>query len=81
MDEALFWQSQITVHWHSYVHPIYKQRFEGFEPNMSVIDLLFNMGPDAKEIILKGGSVKQNKSSMAESLTIKRITEVEKPLV
>jgi hypothetical protein len=29
---------------------------------MSIIDLLFNQGPQAKEILLKGGIIEENKS-------------------
>jgi hypothetical protein len=61
VDETLFSQAQIAVQWHSYQHPTYKQRFEGFQPNMSIIDLLFNEGPAAKNILLKGGLVDANK--------------------
>lgn len=57
IDEALFSRANLDVKWHSYEHPTYMQRYEGFEPNMSVIDLLFNAGPKAKEIMLKGGIV------------------------
>ncbi len=57
VNENLFSGAKISVNWHSYIHPTYKQRFEGFEPNMSIIDLLFNEGPKAKEILLKGGIV------------------------
>ena len=32
----------------------YKQVAGDFEPNLSILDVLFNCGPDSKEIILKG---------------------------
>lgn len=32
-------------------HPTYRQAFEGFEPGMSTLDLLFNYGPEARAII------------------------------
>ena len=48
IQEALFSQANINLQWHNYQHPTYKQGFSGFEPNMSIIDLLFNEGP--KEI-------------------------------
>ena len=56
VKEALFNEAKINVQWHTYQHPTYEQRFEGFQPNMSIIDLLFNKGPRAKEIIMKGGT-------------------------
>ena len=37
--------------------PVYKQKYPGFEPDMSAIDLLFNMGPEASEIIKTSGSI------------------------
>ena len=53
VNESTFNEANIDVQWHKYEHPIYKQRFDGFEPNMSIIDLLFNEGPRAKEILIK----------------------------
>jgi hypothetical protein len=53
----MFSEAKIKVQWHNYEHPIYKQKFDGFQPNMSIIDILFNMGPQSKEIILKGGII------------------------
>jgi hypothetical protein len=35
--------------------PVYRQVFEpkwGFQPNLSIIDLIFNTGPDAKKLLL-----------------------------
>lgn len=61
IKEELFNQSGVCVHWHSYEHPSYRQVYGGFEPNLSVIDLLFNMGPESKEIILGGGRVEEKK--------------------
>lgn len=34
-------------------HP-YRQNFEGFRPDMSALDLLFNYGPDARSILVRG---------------------------
>ncbi len=59
IKEDLFMASGVSVQWHSYEHPSYRQVFGGFEPNLSVIDLLFNEGPRAKEIILGGGRVEE----------------------
>jgi hypothetical protein len=66
INEELFNQSGICVQWHSYEHPHYHQAFGGFEPNLSVIDLLFNRGPESKEIILGGGRIDE-KTSFSEA--------------
>lgn len=42
-------------------HPVYKQRYPGFEPNMSAIDLLFNVGPQAAQIIEAAGWIEDFK--------------------
>jgi hypothetical protein len=38
----------------NYEHPIYQQRYEPFTPYMSALDLLFNCGPDSRDILLAG---------------------------
>jgi hypothetical protein len=40
-----FARAGIDLLFHDYYHPEYKQAFEGFEPYMSAVDLLFNHGP------------------------------------
>ena len=57
IDEAVFRQANINLQWHSYEHPTYQQRFDGFQPNMSIVDLLFNNGPQSIDILLKGGKI------------------------
>ena len=37
-----------------YDPPAYRQNFEGFEPDLSALDLLFNYGPEAKAVLMKG---------------------------
>ena len=70
VNEAMFTKAEISIQWHSYDHPTYKQRFDGFQPNMSIIDLLFNMGPKTKEIILKGGTISTNRNILALPKTL-----------
>jgi len=48
-----FAKSGIKVRFQDYKHPVYKQVYPGFEPYMSVIDMLFNCGPDCLEILKK----------------------------
>lgn len=49
-----FRQKNIDVFFHEYQHPTYKQNYPGFEPYMSILDLLFNCGDESIEIIRKG---------------------------
>jgi hypothetical protein len=44
----------IQVHFQNYSHPVYHQRFGPFLPFASAIDLLFNEGPGALDIIREG---------------------------
>jgi hypothetical protein len=53
-DLESFRSSDIKIFFQDYQHPIYPQIHEDFVPNLSIIDLLFNMGPDSLEIILSG---------------------------
>jgi hypothetical protein len=54
MDMAQFQESGIKVVTQEYNHPEYPQCFGEFEPHMSIIDLIFNCGPDSLSIIRKG---------------------------
>jgi hypothetical protein len=49
-----FQDQGIQVLFHDYAQPSYTQIHPGFEPGMSVIDLLFNHGDIAPEIIRSG---------------------------
>ena len=44
LDVSLFEHRGIKVVFQDFMHPVYKQRYEGFIPNMSAIDALFNVG-------------------------------------
>lgn len=48
-----FNQANIKVEFQNFKHPIYKQLYEPFIPEMSSIDLLFNYGPESLSIITK----------------------------
>ena len=50
-----FEQAAIPVSYAEYEHPVYPQLHGPFVPQMSVIDLLFNAGPDSLEVI-RGGA-------------------------
>ena len=44
LDVSLFEKDGIKVLFQDFKHPVYKQRYEGFVPNMAAIDALFNVG-------------------------------------
>jgi len=44
----------ITLVYHQYEHPVYRQMYGGFLSFMSAIDLLFNEGPASLDIIRSG---------------------------
>jgi hypothetical protein len=53
-DMKLFRESGVNVWFQNYTHPIYEQRFPPFVPFASVLDLLFNHGPDSGGIMRSG---------------------------
>ena len=44
LDVSLFNKREISVKFQDFKHPLYKQFYSGFIPNMSAIDALFNVG-------------------------------------
>lgn len=53
-DRAEFDNRAISVGMHTYAHPVYRQQFKPFIPFASTIDLLFNEGHRAGEIVRSG---------------------------
>lgn len=54
LRESIFTAEGIEVVWHDYQHPYYNQLWtkrQGFVSHLSVVDLLFNHGPDSLDII------------------------------
>jgi WbqC-like protein len=51
LDTALFAAHGIRVEFQHYAHPVYRQQFEPFVSHLSVIDLLFNHGPESLPIL------------------------------
>lgn len=49
LDVGLFLSSGIKVVWQNYLHPVYPQIRGKFTPYLSIIDLLFNVGPHARQ--------------------------------
>ncbi len=51
MDVDLMQRSGIRVEFQDFIHPVYRQLYGEFIPNLAAIDLLFNEGKDAKHFI------------------------------
>jgi hypothetical protein len=53
-EEENFKREGIDIYFQDYQHPTYKQQWGGFEPYLSILDLLFNVGGDnALDIIME----------------------------
>jgi len=51
MDKQLFEEAHIAVEWQSFIHPVYPQLFGDFIENLSYLDILFNCGAEASDIL------------------------------
>jgi hypothetical protein len=51
MDLARFQDSGIRVIVQDFKHPVYPQLFGDFQSHLSIVDLLFNCGPDSLQKI------------------------------
>ncbi len=45
LEHNLFKEKEIQVIFQEFKHPTYQQQYVGFEPNMSAVDALLNVGP------------------------------------
>lgn len=51
-EEELFKKAGVALTYYSFEHPVYPQLWVGFVPNLSIIDLLFNCGPESLKVFL-----------------------------
>ncbi|MEW6734937.1 MAG: WbqC family protein [Acidobacteriota bacterium] len=51
LDEKLFTSAGVNIEYHGYQHPYYRQLHGSFIPYLSIIDLLFNHGPESLAIL------------------------------
>jgi hypothetical protein len=51
MDLDRYEKNGVKVIFQEYHHPVYEQRFGAFDPFLSVLDLLFNHGPESLRIL------------------------------
>jgi hypothetical protein len=74
LREPIFLTEGITVEWHNYRHPYYNQLWlkeQGFISHLSIVDLLFNHGPDSLAILTN-----QKVIPAPEGIKIRRADEV-----
>jgi hypothetical protein len=57
LDVKLFEDNGIEVKYHHYKHPEYPQLFGDFVPYLSVVDILFNCGPESMGYLTKRKSM------------------------
>lgn len=55
-DVSSFEQAGVKVFFQDYRHPVYPQLHGIFEPHMSVLDLLFNVGPRSLDVLMSGNA-------------------------
>jgi hypothetical protein len=53
LDVGMFAAADIEVVWQDFHHPVYSQQFEGFVPNLSTLDALFNCGTEGARRLLR----------------------------
>lgn len=56
MDEGVFSSHGVEVEYQNYRHPVYPQLYGEFISHLSVVDLLFNCGPESLSVIAGGSS-------------------------
>lgn len=57
LEESRFQQEGINLAYSHFQHPVYRQLWGDFIPNLSVLDLLFNCGDSSLDYILLGESI------------------------
>jgi hypothetical protein len=64
LDEELFNQAGISVRWFDYEgYPAYPQLFGEFEHRVTVLDLLFNTGPNALQYLVREPKTESDQST------------------
>jgi hypothetical protein len=51
-DQQLLSENNIILRYSDFKHPVYPQLWGDFEPNLSILDLLFNCGPESPKILI-----------------------------
>ena len=58
-EEKLFKNGGISLIYYDFTHPVYEQLWGNFIPNLSIIDLLFNVGNVSASVIRNSGKVER----------------------
>lgn len=66
VDEKLMGDAGIQHCWQIFQHPIYPHS-SGFIPQLSAIDLLFNVGPAARDVVIGSGKISIEDRSLTQS--------------
>lgn len=53
--------NNIELIWQHFEHPVYHQVWGDFIPKLSIVDLLFNMGPESRHLIIQNGTYSRDK--------------------
>ena len=64
LETGKFPRNNITLKFFKFQHPVYPQQYPGFEPNMSALDLLFNVGPASADIVRSSASIDNRSTSI-----------------
>jgi len=59
-DVGAFEADAVHPRFQDYKHPVYPQLYGAFESHLSIIDLLFNCGPESLDILMSGNIDKQS---------------------
>lgn len=51
LDTGLFSRAGVAVEWQNYLHPSYRQLHGEFQPYLSALDLMLNMGPESLSVL------------------------------
>lgn len=51
-DPDVLGEHGVELRFSDFEHPTYQQLWDGFEPHLSIVDLLFNHGPESRAILL-----------------------------
>jgi hypothetical protein len=59
-DVEVFQSEGIRSVFQNYCHPTYPQAYSGFEEGMNAFDLLMNVGPSSREVLMSGNLARED---------------------